>query len=546
MRLFQTHPFRFLFAVVLLATGIASAADPAAKFASPRRPNVVFAFADDYGRYASAYGTHDVRPSVNRLIRTPNIDAVAAAGVLFLNAHVSSPSCTPCRGALLSGRHFWQTGRSAILSGAVWDPAIPSFPLLLRDAGYHIGKSHKVWSPGTPADAPYGGQKHAFQKAGGAINQFSQVVTRAVENGQAVDEAKEKVLDGVRGNFRDFLAANPDGKPFCYWFGPTHTHRPWTRGSGKALWKIEPDALKGLLPAFLPDVPEVREDFADYLGECLAFDAAVGVLVAELKQRGEWENTVFAISGDHGAPGFTHGKCNLYDFGTAVTLAIAGPGIAGGRVVRDFVSLPDLAPTFLEAGGVAIPPGMSAKSLLPLLRSGKSGQVEAARDFVVTGRERHVDNARAGRLPYPQRAIRTAEHLFILNFEPARFPMGDLHPPGRKPEPPALELDQVDRESRTTFADMDAGPTKSWLFRHREDPQWKTEIELAFGLRPAEELYLLEKDPDQLRNLANDPAHAADKARLKARLMELLEKTGDPRVTGDKLAFERPPFAGER
>lgn len=540
MRLFKTHPFRFLFVVVLLATGIASAAEPVA----PRRPNVVFAFADDYGRYASAYGTHDVRPSVNRLIRTPNIDAVAAAGVLFLNAHVSSPSCTPCRGALLSGRHFWQTGRSAILSGAVWDPAIPSFPLLLRDAGYHIGKSHKVWSPGTPADAPYGGQKHAFQKAGGAINQFSQVVTRAVENGQAVDEAKEKVLDGVRGNFRDFLAASPDGKPFCYWFGPTHTHRPWTRGSGKALWKIEPDALKGLLPAFLPDVPEVREDFADYLGECLAFDAAVGVLVAELKQRGEWENTVFAISGDHGAPGFTHGKCNLYDFGTAVTLAIAGPGIAGGRVVKDFASLPDLAPTFLEAGGVAIPPGMSARSLLPLLRSGKSGQVEAARDFVVTGRERHVDNARAGRLPYPQRAIRTAEHLLILNFEPARFPMGDLHPPGRKPAAPVL--DQVDRESRTTFADMDAGPTKSWLFRHREDPQWKNEIELAFGLRPAEELYLLEKDPDQLRNLANDPAHAADKARLKARLMELLEKTGDPRVTGDKLAFERPPFAGER
>lgn len=539
MRLFQTHPFRFLFAVVLLATGIASAAEPAV----PRRPNVVFAFADDYGRYASAYGTHDVRPSVNRLIRTPNIDAVAAAGVLFLNAHVSSPSCTPCRGALLSGRHFWQTGRSAILSGAVWDPAIPSFPLLLRDAGYHIGKSHKVWSPGTPADAPYGGRKHAFEKAGRAINQFSQVVTRAVENGQAVEEAKEKVLDGVRGNFRDFLAANPDGNPFCYWFGPTHTHRPWTRGSGKALWKIEPDSLKGLLPAFLPDVPEVREDFADYLGECLAFDAAVGVLVAELKQRGEWENTVFAISGDHGAPGFTHGKCNLYDFGTSVTLAIAGPGIAGGRVVRDFVSLPDLAPTFLDAGGVAIPPGMSAKSLLPLLRSGKSGQVEAARDFVVTGRERHVDNARAGRLPYPQRAIRTAEHLFILNFEPARFPMGDLHPPGRKPAAPVL--DQVDRESRTTFADMDAGPTKSWLFRHREDPQWKTEIELAFGLRPAEELYLLEKDPDQLRNLANDPAHAADKAHLKARLMELLEKTGDPRVTGDKLAFERLPFAGE-
>jgi DNA-directed RNA polymerase specialized sigma54-like protein len=120
----------------------------------------------------------------------------------------------------------------------------------------------------------------------------------------------------------------------------------------------------------------------------------------------------------------------------------------------------------------------------------------------------------------------------------------DPEPEPVKAETPTADYSVDSVPDSAAQADMDAGPTKSWLFRHREDPQWKTEIDLAFGLRPAEEFYLLEKDPDQLRNLAEDPTYAADKARLKARLMELLEKTGDPRVTGDKLAFERPPFAG--
>lgn len=506
-----------------------------------RKMNIVFAFADDFGRYASAYARHDGVGGMNELIRTPNIDLVAGSGVLFLNAHVSSPSCTPCRSALLSGRHFWQTGRGAILSGAVWDLGIPSFPLLLRDGGYHIGKSYKVWSPGQPADAPFGGQRYAYERAGREVNQFSQVVTREVAAGADLQSAKDRIYGQVRGNFRAFLDAREEGLPFCYWFGPTNTHREWTRGSGKALWKIYPDSLKGRMPKFLPDVAEIREDFADYLGECLAFDAYVGVLIEELKVRGEWENTLFVISGDHGAPGFTHGKCNLYDFGTAVTLAMCGPGIAGGRVVKDFVSLPDLAPTFLGAGGVAVPDGMSARSLMPLLRSGKAGQVEVGRDFVITGRERHVDSARGGSLPYPQRAIRTGSHLYIINFEPERYPMGDLQPPGKQGGEPTLQ--QLLHDTRSVFPDLDAGPTKAWLFRQRGNPEWKVEVEMAFGKRPGEELYEISSDPYQIRNLAGDPAHEEVRKKLRERLLGVLEKTGDPRVCGDRLTFERPPFA---
>ncbi|HSH16340.1 MAG TPA: sulfatase-like hydrolase/transferase, partial [Verrucomicrobiae bacterium] len=110
--------------------------------AETERPNILFAFADDWGRHASAYARVDGAGTVNDLLHTPNFDRVAGEGVLFRKAFVSAPSCTPCRSALLSGQHFWRTGRSAILQGAVWDGSQPAFPLLLRDAGYHPGKSH--------------------------------------------------------------------------------------------------------------------------------------------------------------------------------------------------------------------------------------------------------------------------------------------------------------------------------------------------------------------------------------------------------------------
>jgi len=147
----------------LLALVLLTFACPAATAAE--RPNILFCFADDWGRYASAYKALDSRPSANSVIKTPNIDSVAARGVLFRNAFVPAPSCTPCRSSLLSGRYFFNTGRGAILNGAVWDEKIPTFPLLLREAGYEIGKISKVWSPGTPADAPFGGQRFVFQKA---------------------------------------------------------------------------------------------------------------------------------------------------------------------------------------------------------------------------------------------------------------------------------------------------------------------------------------------------------------------------------------------
>lgn len=516
--------------------GTATAAEPAL----PERPlNVVFCFADDWGRYAGAYAALDRVPSVNSVLRTPNLDRLAREGALFRNAFVTAPSCTPCRSSLLSGRYFWRTGRGAILQGATWDPAIPSFPLLLRDAGYHIGKSYKVWSPGTPNDAPFGGQQHAYEKAGNDFNNFSEAATRRMRAGIPFPEARAQILSQVRSNFTAFLADRRPGQPFLYWFGPTLTHRAWEKGSGQALWGIDPERLVRLLPPDWPDVPEVRADVADYLGEIQAWDAGVGVILEALEAAGERDRTLVVVSGDHGIPGMPGGKCNLYDLGTAVALFARGPGIAPGRVIDDFVNLLDLAPTFLEAGRVPPPGDLDGRSLWPQLRATRSGQIDPARTWVVTGRERHVAAARSGNLPYPQRALRTSEFLYIRNFAPDRWPLGEA---GFTREGPVPSLAMLATNTYAAFSDMDASPTKAWLIHHRQEPRWAWHYERAFLPRPAEELYDLANDPDQVRNAATDEALAGKRAALARQLETVLRTTGDPRVVASPVPFEQPPF----
>ena len=522
-----------LFVLCLLASR-AVAADSSAP-----RWNILFVFADDWGRYASSYAGLDGRPTLNDVIKTPNVDRVAREGTLFRNAFVNAPSCTPCRSSLMSGRYFFNTGRGAILRGAIWDESIPSFPLMLRDAGYHIGKSYKVWSPGTPVDAPFGRQQYAYENAGRAPNNFSEESYARLERGLSVAAARDEILAQVRGNFDQFLADRKPGQPWLYFFGTTTTHRKWIRGSGKKLWGIDPDSLKGKMPAFLPDVPEVREDVADYLGEAQAVDAELGVLLERLAASGDADRTLIVVSGDHGMPGVPSGKCNLYDHGVAVALVIRVPGGKGGRVIDDFVRLPDLAPTFMEIGGVKPPDGLYGRSLVSLLKSDRAGQVESDRTWVITGRERHVDLAREGNLPYPMRAFRTKDFVYIRNFAPDRMPMGDVK---GALAPEALSSGALVEDTRVGFADMDSSPTKAWLVAHRDDTKGKWFYDHAFGKRPAEELYDLRKDPDQIKNVADDPAYAKTKADLSAQLMKRLTDAKDPRVTGDGKTFDRPPF----
>ena len=512
---------------------------------SDKRANIFFFFADDWGRYASIYQDD----SVNATISTPSIDRLGREGVCFTNAHINSPSCTPCRSALFSGQYFYRTGRGAILRPAIWDDAIPVFPLMLEQSGYRIGFTYKAWSPGLNPDAPFGADRTRYNKAGGRFNQFSHIVTRMVAEGADREAAKEELYAECLRNFEMFLddgKKSPEeaAKPFHYYFGPTNTHRTWEQGSGKALWDMNPDDLEGKLPKFLPDVPEVREDFCDYLGEVLALDAVLERFLKKLEDIGELDNTVIVMSGDHGIPGFPRGKCNLYNLGTEVSLLVRwGDKISGGRTVEDFINLMDLAPTFLEIAGETPPDCMTGRSILPLLLSDKSGMIDPTRDYVVTGRERHYDSARADYMPYPQRAIRTNDFLYIRNFAPDRWPMGDPYHRATNDTPDEMARKSID--TGYSFPDLDASPTKTWLLLREHETQWQAYWDYAFGKRPGEELYDLRNDPDYLLNVAGKSEYADIRQNLSGRLTDVLTSTNDPRFTGDGQTFEKPPFAGQ-
>src|SRR5437870_156853 len=102
--------------------------------------------------------------------------------------------------------------------------------------------------------------------------------------------------------------------------------------------------------------------------------------------------------------------------------------------------------------------------------SDKSGQIDSSRDWVITGRERHVAAARQGNLPYPMRALRTPEFVYIRNFAPERWPLGS---PGAITDTNAPSASILEHNTFVGFADMDASPTKSWLVSHRKDSEWK-------------------------------------------------------------------------
>ena len=250
------------------------------------------------------------------------------------------------------------------------------------------------------------------------------------------------------------------------------------------------------------------------------------------------------VSGDHGFPGFPRAKCNLYDIGCEVALAARWPGqIPANRTIDDFTNLMDLAPTFLDACNVATPDTMTARSLLPLLQSEASGQVEPERTFVITGRERHVHSAREGFLPYPQRAIRTADYLYIHNFNSDRWPAGDpkgLDDPSAEPPP----FEELEKDTMVCYADLDASPTKAWMIHHRAELDVRRAFDLGFGKRPQEELYDLREDPDYMHNVAEDPARAAVKNELKEQLFAVLRAQADPRVVEEPCRFEAAPYAG--
>jgi len=503
--------------------------------AAVEKPNILFFFVDDWGRYAGIYAQPG-KPSLNDIVKTPNIDRIGREGVVFTNAFMPVSSCGPCRASLATGRYFWNCGSGAFLNGKAGDwsgrpdpfASMPKFPDLLREGGYFARKSLKTISFTESAKTPAEKDLPRVE-----YRRYGLYVGKAENTEQRAGRIAE-TLDHPRMEMRRVLKARPAGRPFFFIYGTINVHRPYLADSGRRLWGIEPDSLKGLLPEFLPDANDVRRDFSDYLGEVQAADAMLGVMLEELEAAGELDDTLVILSGDNGIPGIPRGKTNCYDLSVRAPLLARWPArIKAGRRVDDFVSVMDIGPTLLEAAGLPVPGDMDGRGFLKQLANPQSGWIDPRRDWVVTGRELHQHAARDGNLPYPMRAIRTRDHLYIRNFKPDRWPNGAPY----NIENPALTGD-YERLDEGPFRDLDSGLTKAWLLANR-DAIGKKCFDLTLGKRPAEELYAIGPDPDSLHNLADDNPPPEVKMRLRERLMSVLRQTRDPRLTD---AFDQPPY----
>ena len=450
-----------------------------------KQPNILFSIADDWGAHAGVYG--------DQVVKTPTFDRLAKEGVLFEHAYISSPSCAPSRAAILTGQWHWRLGEAANLHGPV-SPNDPVYTDLLEAAGYFVGYTRKGWGPGSNGDRPRNPAGPVFK------------------------------------DFATFLAQRPKDKPFCFWFGSNDPHRGYVRNSG-AESGIPLDQIK--VPACFPDAPDVRGDIADYYFEVQRYDRETGELIEMLRQSGELENTIVVMTSDHGMP-FPRCKSNIYDDGAHVPLAICWPGhYAGGYRITDFVSLTDLAPTFLESAGLPVPAVMTGRSLKPLLTAGKSGRIDPFRNHVLFGKERHVpsqEEANSG--GYPCRSLRTDDFMLIRNFSPDRWPAG-------------TEDYQHAFIKNAWFADCDNSPTKSYMAENRDkDTEHRRLFDLSFAKRPEYELFDLSNDPDQQRNQAANPEYAAVLNKLSKQLTEELKASNDPRIIGGGEKFDAYPYAG--
>ncbi len=408
----------------------------------------------------------------DRSVQTPHFDRLAREGVFFNNAFCPSPSCSPSRASMLAGRATHELGEAVSL----WSALPNQYPLLtdlLRRAGYVTAYCGKGWAPGN----------------------------------YVVSGWKENPVGHRYADFKTFLDQTSRDQPFFFWVGNLDT--------AIGQWDYRPEAAKGLdaasvkVPRHLPDTPEVRAALLAYYNGVRRLDAVIGDAVAALEKRGLLDNTIIVCAGDNGWQ-IPRGLANCYDDGMKVPLVFWGRGVAGGRRLDSFVNLSEFAPTVLELAGLPVPASMTCRSFTKLL---KQQPDPAVRDAVFVERERHA-NVRAGDLGYPVRGIRTRDFLLLLNLRPDRWPAGDP----RK------------HQSVGPYGDIDNGPLKTIVLRGENDPALRRYFELSCAHRPAEELYDLKKDPDQVNNVAGQPEYAAIKETLRQRVLAWMKATHDPRL----------------
>lgn len=359
-RIFQS----LIGALLLLQTALCMAAP---------LPNIVVFIMDDVGQT-------DVGAFGNPEVSTPNIDQLAAEGMRFHQAFLTTSSCSSSRASILTGLYPHSTGAPAL-----HDPLpgnIENLPRLLKAAGYYTASIGK-WHLGEP-----------FKQ------NFDRVVDMHEPSG-AADWLPE-------------LARKPKDKPFFFWLASLDAHVPydWT----PPLRHHDPRHV--MIQPWYTDTPYERVQLAEYYDEIERADSNIGKVVNALRQSGELDNTLIIVLSDNGAS-FGSAKTSIYDEGLLTPLIMRyPPRIAAQGHNQQLVSSVDLAPTLLELAGVPLPVGLHGVSLWPTIADPQ----KAVRPFIYAERNKHVDRN------YFERAIRTKEFLYKQNYDGRRLcdPEADL------------------------------------------------------------------------------------------------------------------------
>ena len=439
----------------LAAAGV-TAADGKNKGADPKRPNILVLIADDISRDDFGCYGHPV-------IRTPNIDSLAASGVRFTNAILTTSSSSPSRASILTGRYPHNTGACELHSPIGAEQVTVAGAL--KAAGYYTAQAGK-WHFGDSSATPAGPVLHDFDRTGGGSN-----------DGGGPSGAERWV---------EYLRDRPADRPFFMWFASHDAHRGWD--DDRSLERYSPENV--VLPRFFVDDYPSREDFASYYYDVSRFDRFVGEVVAELRRQGVFDDTFIVVMADNGRP-FARAKTRLLPDGIHTPFIVRYPAgmRAKAEVCNSLVSVVDLAPTLTDIAGVATPRAFQGRSFASLL----AHPDRKFRTYAFAEHNWHDFEA-------CERMVCTERYLLIENARPWLSAVG--------------AADVVNSASgRSLFEAHAAGRLDS------------LQADIFITPRPSVELYDYRADPEQLENLA--AGKSAVTAKLLAVLRKWQAETGD-------------------
>lgn len=435
-------------------------------------PNILWISAEDISAHFGCYG--------DPYAITPHLDALAQEGVRYSNVYTTAGVCAPCRSGIITGMYQNSIGTHHMRCDATLPKWLKPFPMYLREAGYYCTNQTKT------------------------DYQFSKPSPREIW-----DDTSAKAHWKNR----------TPGQPFFAVFNFTGCHESGIESKEKyeavtkdltAGQRQDPAAFQNL-PPYYPDTTVVREDWKRNYELITAMDAWAGDLIRELKEAGEWENTLVMFWSDHGV-GLPRAKRWLYDSGTHVPLIVRFPkslqtfsSHEPGEVNERLVSSVDFGPTMLHLSGLPVPETMQGVSFV---------RDDGGRSYAYGARDRMDERYDI------IRTVRDSRYRYLRNFEPLKPYYQHLNTP---------EKGATMREIRRAEKAGDLSGAMALFSASR---------------KPVEELYDLENDPHEINNLAADPTHADKLEELRGALREWQLEIGDLGLMPESEILRRGKAAG--